>query len=63
MIQVDLEAPEALMAVRSWINEVNSSEDEDLLEEAALSELLNGLDEGIKTSTQELNGEFNSGSH
>ncbi|KAF8449694.1 hypothetical protein BGX38DRAFT_1187333 [Terfezia claveryi] len=52
---VGLDAPQTLDAVRSWIEEINDSEDKDLLGDAPLPELLNGLDNGIKESTEELN--------
>ena len=58
IIQVGLDAPQTLDAVRSWIEEINGSEDKDLLGDAPLPELLNGLDNGIKESTEELNGNF-----
>jgi len=56
IMQVGLDAPQTLDAVRSWIEEINDSEDKDLLGDAPLPELLNGLDNGIKESTEELNG-------
>ena len=56
IMQVGLDAPQTLDAVRSWIEEIHDSEDKDLLGDFPLPEILNGLDNGIKESTEELNG-------
>lgn len=54
--QIDLDAPDTLSALQIWVKEISDSEDKDLLDENTLPAILEGLDQGIRNSTQELNG-------
>ena len=54
--QIDLDAPDTLNALQVWVKEISDSEDKDLLDENTLPAILEGLDQGIRNSTQELNG-------
>ncbi|KAF8461076.1 hypothetical protein BDZ91DRAFT_737822 [Kalaharituber pfeilii] len=51
---VNLEAPEALGAVRRWLQDISEGDDKDIVDQNTLPDVLSGLDEGIDSASKEL---------